>query len=80
MGNQKRQNYSKEFKINAVRMVVQEGRRASEVSRELDIEPNMLYLWKRKYLEDQQESFPGKGRLKNTDEYIYVNWSVRINA
>lgn len=54
MGNQKRQNYSKEFKINAVRMVVQEGRRASEVSRELDIEPNMLYLWKRKYLEDQQ--------------------------
>lgn len=70
MGTEKRQNYSKEFKVNAIRMVIHEGRKASEVARELDIQPNMLYLWKRKYLEDQQESFPGKGKLKSKDEYI----------
>ena len=70
MGTEKRKNYSKEFKVNAIRMVIQEGRKASEVARELDIQPNMLYLWKRKYLEDQQESFPGNGRLKNSNEYI----------
>ena len=70
MSREKRQNYSKEFKVNAVRMIIQEGRKASEVARELDIQPNMLYLWKSKYLEDQQESFPGKGKLKSKDEYI----------
>jgi transposase len=70
MVTEKRQNYSKAFKVNAVRMIIQEGRKASEVARELDIQPNMLYLWKRKYLEDQQESFPGNGKLKSKDEYI----------
>jgi len=70
MGTEKRQSYSQEFKVNAVRMVIQESRKASEVARELDIQPNMLYLWKRKYLEDQQEAFPGKGKLKSKDEYI----------
>lgn len=70
MGTEKRQNYSKEFKLNAVRMIIQEGRKASEVARELGIQANMLYLWNRKYLEDQEESFPGKGKLKSKDEYI----------
>lgn len=69
-GTAKRQNYSKEFKVQAVRMVIQEGRRASEVARELNLPPNMLYLWKRQYLEDHQESFPGNGKLKNSNEYI----------
>ena len=70
MGTEKRQNYSKEFKINAVRMVVQEGRKSSEVSRELNLPPNMLYLWKRQYMEDHQEAFSGNGKLKSKDEYI----------
>ena len=70
MGTVKRQSYSKEFKQNAVRMVIKEGRRASEIARELDIQENMLYLWKRKYLEDQKGAFPGNGKLKSKDEYI----------
>ena len=70
MGTVKRKVYSKEFKINAVKMILQGGRKASEVARDLDIQENMLYLWKRKYLEDYQESFPGKGNLKDRDAYI----------
>ena len=70
MGTVKRKVYSKEFKINAVKMIFQGGRKASEVVRDLDIQENMLYLWKRKYIEDEQESFPGKGNLKDRDAYI----------
>ncbi len=70
MGTVKRKVYSKEFKINAVKMILQGGRKASEVARDLDIQENMLYLWKRKYIEDEQESFPGKGNLKDRDAYI----------
>jgi len=51
-------------------MVLHQGRKASEVARDLEIQENMLYLWKRKYLEDEQESFPGKGNLKSKEEYI----------
>lgn len=70
MNQTKRKTYSKEFKVNAVKMVLQGGRKASEVARDLDIQENMLYLWKRKYLDDEHESFPGKGNLKSKDEYI----------
>lgn len=70
MSQMKRKVYSKEFKVNAVKMILQGGRKASEVARDLDIQENMLYLWKRKYLEDEQESFPGKGNLKDRDAYI----------
>jgi transposase len=70
MSQVKRKVYSKEFKENAVKMVLQEGRKASEVARDLDIQENMLYLWKRKYLEDEQELFPGKGNLKDRDANI----------
>jgi len=70
MSTTKRKTYSKEFKVNAVKMILQGGRKASEVARDLDIQENMLYLWKRKYLEDEQDTFPGKGNLKSKDEYI----------
>ena len=65
-----RKNYSREFKLNAVKMVIEEGKSAAEVSRDLGLPPNMLYLWKRKYFEDQKEAFPGHGKLKSNDEYI----------
>jgi len=70
MIKQSRKSYSKEFKINAVKMVLEEGRKASEVARELNISANTIYNWKRQYLEDKQEAFPGHGRLKTRDEQI----------
>ena len=66
----KRKSYSKEFKINAIKMITEEGRRASEVARELDISPNLLYRWKSRYFEDNEESFPGHGKLKPGDDYV----------
>ncbi len=65
-----RKSYSKEFKINVVKMITEEDRKTSELARELNISSNTIYNWKRQYLEDQQEAFPGHGKLKSKDEYI----------
>lgn len=65
-----RKSFSKEFKLNAVRMITEQGHKASEVARDLGIHENLIYVWKRKYMEDQEESFPGKGKLKSRDEYV----------
>ena len=70
MGLNKRKSYSKEFKINALRMVIEEGRVAAEVARDLGISVNMIYSWKRKHLDDREESFPGHGKMKEADDYI----------
>lgn len=66
----KRKSYTKEFKINAVKMVTEQGKKAREVERELGLSHNQIYNWKRKYLDDPAEAFPGNGNLKSKDEYI----------
>lgn len=70
MGTNKRKTFSKEFKVNAIRMVTEEGRRASEVARDLGIHENLIYNWTRKYQENNQDSFPGQGKLNSKDDYI----------
>ena len=37
----KRNQYTKEFKVEAVRLIVEEGRRISELSRELGVGENL---------------------------------------
>ena len=69
MGKKRRQ-FSKEYKIEAVRLIVEEGRRISDVARELGIAENLLHRWKKKYEEGKIEPFPGKGRLSPEDEEL----------
>lgn len=65
--NNKRK-YDNEFKREAVRLVTEEGRKASEVAKNLGIHVNLLYLWRKKLQEDPEFAFPGKGYLKPHDE------------
>ena len=66
MGSQRRR-FTREFKIEAVRLIVEEGRRISEVSRELGVGENLLSRWKKKSEEGKIDPFPGKGRLSPED-------------
>src|SRR3972149_5709523 len=56
----KHKRFDKDFKLSAVKMI---RHKASEVARSLDIHPNMLYSWKRKYADNGEKAFPGKGHL-----------------
>jgi transposase len=62
--------YDKEFVVQAVKQVVDEGRKVSEVARALGIHVNLLRKWKNQYLEDPMNAFPGKGHLTARDEEI----------
>lgn len=61
--NGKKKRFDKDFKISAVKMVTEGGHKASEVARSLGIHPNMLYSWKRKYTDNGDKAFVGKGQL-----------------
>ena len=69
MGKKGRQ-YTKEFKIEAVRLIVEEGRPISEVARELGTAQSLLHRWKKKSEEGKIDPFPGKGRLSPEDEEL----------
>ena len=53
--------YTKEFKLEAVRLMMESDRPSSEIAMELGIRRNQLYKWKEQ-LEKQGEVAFGKGR------------------
>ncbi|MDP2682446.1 MAG: transposase, partial [Deltaproteobacteria bacterium] len=53
--------FDKAFKGQAVKMAAEEGQKASEVARSLGIHANVFYNWKRKYAQDGDKAFVGKG-------------------
>ena len=65
-----RKKYTSEFKREAARLAEESDRSVDELARELGIHPNTLYKWRRAYLEDGEEAFPGQGKLTSTDEEI----------
>jgi transposase len=66
----KSNNYTKEFKIGAVKMVLQEKHRAHQVAENLGIARSTLSTWIQDYKESGNEAFPGKGLLNPRDEEV----------
>ena len=60
---QKRKHYSKQFKIDAVQLVTEQGFDVSEAARNLGIHHSSLRRWKRELESDGNQAFPGKGNL-----------------
>lgn len=65
-----RRTYTREFKIEAVRLFQQGDRRVSELARELEIDRKQLKRWADQFEQEQEEAFPGKGHLKPQDEEV----------
>lgn len=59
MGNPRRK-YSNEFKVDAVRQVIEEGRTVVEVAEGLGVHENLLHKWKSK-LTANGSMLPSKG-------------------
>jgi len=70
MSKKQRKNYSREFKMEAVGLITEKGYSIAEASRNLGIEYSVLRRWKKQIADDPQNAFPGKGRLKASDEEL----------
>jgi transposase len=60
--------YTKEFKIGAAKMVVDENVKASQVVKNLGISTSALSKWVRDYRKHGSGAFPGKGLLAPVDQ------------
>jgi len=68
--SEKRRSFDKEFKLSAVKLVLESEKSVESIATELGVSSNTLFNWKRKYLEDAKNAFPGKGNLKPEDEEL----------
>ena len=66
----KRRIYGREFKLEAVRLVTEQGYSVSRAAESLGISGNLLRTWREKFSRQGQEAFPGKGRLAASDEEL----------
>jgi len=65
-----RRTYTREFKVEALRRVIEDGVAQAHVAKDLGISPNTLSSWKRQLLEDSEHAFPGHGKQNPTDEEL----------
>ena len=59
-----RRQFSREFKVEAVRLVKERGVSVSQASRDLDVGESLFRRWLKEFSSDPGQAFPGQGQLK----------------
>ena len=65
-----RRKFSREFKLEAVRLVKARGVAVAQAARDLAVHENVLRKWVRELSMDPQHAFPGRGQMKPEQQEI----------
>jgi transposase len=65
-----KREFSKEFKRDAISLVIDQGYTRIEAAKSLDIHSALLSRWVREYTEDGGDAFRGKGKLRPEQEEL----------
>jgi transposase len=60
----RRRKFSREFKIEAVKLVRERGVSVAQAGRDLDVHDNVLRKWIKEFGSDSAQAFPGHGQMK----------------
>jgi transposase len=67
-GSESRRKYSKEFKVDAVELMMRSSKSFTEISASLGIRTDLLRRWEKEYSANKTASFPGSGHLKDPED------------
>lgn len=62
--------YSREFRIEAVKLSYKSDRSVEEIAAELGVSKSSLFRWRKQFGADPDQAFPGKGQRKERDAEI----------
>ena len=63
-GSCRDERFSREFKIEAVKLVRERGVSVAQAGRDLDVHENVLRKWVKEFGSDPAQAFPGQGQMK----------------
>lgn len=66
-----RREYSKEFKRDAISLVLDQGYTRVEAAKNLDLHQALLSRWVREYKTDEGSAFRGRGKLRPEQEELH---------
>src|ERR1700686_3657658 len=59
-----RRRFTREFKLEAVRLIRDRGVSYAQASEDLKVHPTQLRNWVKAFADDPQQAFPGQGQMK----------------
>jgi transposase len=65
-----RRSFSREFKLEAVKLVRERGVSVTQAAKDLGISQSVLGRWVREASADPKRAFPGRGQLKPDDAEV----------
>jgi len=65
-----RRQYTREFKLEAVRLIKERGVSYAQASADLGVHPTQLRDWVKKLADDPQQAFRGHGQMKPEQQKI----------
>jgi transposase len=66
----RRKKYSKEFKLDAVSLIADQGYTRAEAARSLGLNANMLCRWAKEFESKDSQAFRGNGKLTPEQEEV----------
>jgi transposase len=66
----RRRSYTREFKVEAVKLVTEKGYSMAEAARSLDVGETLLRSWKQAFEQQGEQAFPGHGNLPAVEEEL----------
>jgi transposase len=66
-----RKTYTREFKLQAVRMITEQGLSVSEAARRLGVSQNCLRVWRDAAKQQDKQAFPGHGNRTPEQEELH---------
>lgn len=65
-----KKKYDKEFKLQTVQLIQEQGKTVAQTARELGLSENTLYRWMAEFKKDGEQAFPGSGQLKPEEKAL----------
>ena len=78
MKKKQRRSFTREFKIEAVKLMENSDKSQEQIARELDITTTMLYNWRKKYVIGESSSIENESQL--TPEQLKIKQLELENA
>jgi transposase len=66
----RRRRFSREFKVEAVKLVKDRGVSVAQAARDLDVHENVMRKWVKEFGSDPAQAFPGQGQMKPEQQEI----------
>src|ERR1700712_1548585 len=66
----RRRKFSREFKVEAVKLVKERGVSVAQAARDLDVHENVMRKWVKEFGSDPAQAFPGQGHMKPEQQEI----------